>query len=119
MLNAEWDKKFPGREPIIVEGQGDDGEVYSDNITHNLTKMASEVGIYKYLWRPEELDITTALQLVIPLSAGLGLLEGNPEKWKKFNPSNGWGTYKGLVRFVRDYWQACKRYPDAVIHVYR
>ena len=33
---------------------------YSANITHNLGKMAEEAGIYKHLWRPEEIGITKA-----------------------------------------------------------
>lgn len=29
-------------------------ELFEANITHNLNKMAKEVGIYEYLWRPDE-----------------------------------------------------------------
>jgi hypothetical protein len=39
-------------------------EVYSDNITHNLGEMADAAGIYKALWRPEEIGITKAAELV-------------------------------------------------------
>ena len=33
-------------------------QVFSANITHNLGKMADEAGIYKALWRPDEVEIT-------------------------------------------------------------
>lgn len=46
-------------------------EVYDANITHNLNTMAEEAGIYKHLWRPEELGITKAKDLIEPLAEGL------------------------------------------------
>ncbi len=49
--------------------------VYESNITHNLTEMADAVGIYKYLWRPEELGITKAKDLIKPLADGLVVLK--------------------------------------------
>lgn len=92
---------------------------YSRNITHNLTKMASEAGIYQHLWRPDEIEITKANQLIEPLKAGLELLKSDPERFKKFTPSNGWGDYENLVNFVEDYLNACLEYPDADVSVDR
>lgn len=94
-------------------------EVYRRNITHNLGKMAGEAGIYKHLWRPEEIDITTAEQLIVPLREGLDLLKSDPERFKTFNPENGWGDYGGLVDFVTEYLEACTEYPNAKISAWR
>lgn len=118
LTRAEWDERFPGQEPIVAEYDDDDG-YYSANITHNLGQMAAEAGIYKALWRPEEIDITTAAQLIQPLSDGLALLEADPARFKAFNPPNGWGDYDGLVTFVRDYLRACKAWPAAIVEVSR
>jgi hypothetical protein len=74
--------------------------VYHANITHNLNKMAGEAGFYQALWRPEELNITKASQLIDPLRSGLEILLSTPEKFKVFNPKSGWGDYQGLVQFV-------------------
>ena len=93
--------------------------VFSRNITHNLNKMAMKAGVYKALWRPEEIGITRAGQLVDPLSKGLNVLIKNPEKFKKLNPINGWGSYDGLLAFIEAYLEACKNYPDAYIEVSR
>ncbi|KAF0844364.1 hypothetical protein FNL37_1808 [Methylovorus glucosotrophus] len=93
--------------------------VYSRNITHNLTKMASEAGIYKHLWRPEEIGITKASELIKPLEDALDLLKSDPDGFEQFNASNGWGTYAGFVDFVKDYLEACKSNPDATISVDR
>jgi hypothetical protein len=94
-------------------------EVYSANITHNLASMAEEAGIYKHLWRPEELGITTAKELIEPLKAGLQLLKDKPEHFEKFNATNGWGLYKHFVPFVEKYLNACEEYPKAQIGVSR
>ena len=66
-------------------------EVYESNITHNLSGMAREAGIYECLWRPEEIGITKAEQLIKPLEEGLALLKREPEHFKKFDAPNGWG----------------------------
>lgn len=92
---------------------------YDANITHNLNRMADEAGIYEHLWRPEEIGIYTAQQLIEPLKAGLKRLEENPDHYKKFDPENGWGTYGGLVRFVEEYLEACIDHPQAVVEVSR
>lgn len=93
--------------------------VYSANITHNLGKMADAAGIYKHLWRPEEIGIQTASQLIEPLTEGLARLRENPEKYAAFNAANGWGTYPGFVSFVEQYLNKCREYPGAVVSVSR
>jgi hypothetical protein len=89
--------------------------VFSANITHNLNTMADVAGIYKELWRPDELGILNANQLIEPLQKGLDLLKGDPEKFKQFNPANGWGDYEGLLSFVQRYVKACSEYPNALV----
>jgi len=99
---------------------GRDGdEVFNGNITHNLGEMATACGLYYYLWRPEEIGITTADQLIDPLTVGLDALIDNPEKFRQFNPSNDWGTYEGLIDFVTYYLKACKENPKAKVSVWR
>jgi hypothetical protein len=94
-------------------------EVYSRNITHNLNKMAMEAGIYEALWRPEEIGIVRADQLIEPLTVGLDKLKADPEHYQKFNAPNGWGMYEHFVPFVEDYLQACKENPDAEVRACR
>ena len=93
--------------------------VYSANITHNLGKMAAEAGIYKHLWRPDEIGVTKAAELIEPLRDGLAVLRADPERFKALNPENGWGNYDNLVQFVDDYIQACTDNPDADVSVWR
>lgn len=112
-----WDVLNPGIEPVAVKTSAN--EVFTANITHNLNRMAEAAGIYQHLWRPEEIGVTKAQQLIEPLEIGLKKLQDDPDEFKKHNPSNGWGTYEGLVAFVSEYLEACKKYPEATVSVSR
>jgi hypothetical protein len=94
-------------------------EIYEDNITHNLGPMAAAAGIYECLWRPEEIGITKAAELIEPLSDGLERLKGEPAKYGALNPPNGWGSYEALVGFVERYLLACRESPEADVSVSR
>ena len=94
-------------------------DVFGANLTHNLTVMAMEAGLYEALWRPEDLKIANAGEMAPLLGFGLEKLKADPERFKKLNPANGWGTYEGLVRVVENYLEACVQNPDAEIKVRR
>jgi hypothetical protein len=94
-------------------------ELYSRNITHNLCEMADQAGIYKCLWRPEEIGITHARQLIDPLDSGVALLATQKARFEKFNSPNGWGMWEHFLPFCADYLQACRDHPDALIRVSR
>ena len=93
--------------------------VFECNITHNLNSMAEAAGIYKHLWRPDEIGITKAGELIEPLRKGLELLLAKPDHFRAFNPANGWGNYEGLVDCVRSYLTACEVNPNAAVSVSR
>ncbi len=112
----EWDIRNPGVEPVVCESES---ELFHANITHNLNTMAGHAGLYELLWRPDENGITTAKELVEPLSKGLVRLLCDPEKFRQYNPENGWGDYDSLVQFVCEYIKACATYPEASVRVWR
>lgn len=119
---SEWNDIHPDREPMTVTITVNPGEpetVFSRNITHNLGKMADVAGIYRHLWRPDEIGITRAWQLTQPLTEGLARLKANPTMFRLHNPANRWGDYEGLVVFVEDYLSACHQWPDAHVYVSR
>lgn len=100
--------------------------VYSGNITHNLGAMAGAVvlsngmTLYDVLWRPDEQQgLKFARDIVDLLDEGWNILLSDPEKYKQFNPENGWGSYEGLEKFVYNYRQACWDNPDAELRVSR
>jgi len=94
----------------------DDEVLYSGNITNNLIDMAIVSELYHVLWRPETLSKSvTAKDLISPLRKGILELESNAEKYDKFNATNGWGKRKDLIRFCKEYLEACEIYPNARI----
>lgn len=113
----EWQEKFPGTEPVVAYAHS--GELYWANITHNLNDMAEAAGIYNHLWRPDEIGITAARELIEPLAAGLQKLRGDPEYYRTFDAPNGWGRYENLVEFVEKYLAACREHPDATVRASR
>ena len=94
-------------------------ELYSRNITHNLSRMADEAGIYECLWRPEEIGIKHAHQIVPILEKGLALLVTQKARFEAFNSPNGWGMWEHFVPFCADYLQACRDHPWAVVRASR
>ena len=93
--------------------------VFEANITHNVGKIARAAGIYKHLWRPDEIGITKASQLIEPLRRGLEFLKSDREWFIQFNPDNGWGSYDGFVPWVEKYLEACEQSPNADVSVSR
>jgi len=99
--------------------------VYDNNITHNLSKMASEVklsnglSLYDVLWRPDEHELELAEDIAELLDEGWNILLSEPNRFKQLNPENGWGNYDGLCKFVYEYRNACWNEPNATIEVCR
>lgn len=122
----EWNSLYPGVPPVRVTSEECCEDVYSANITHNLCRMAKEAGINLTLWYPEEEfgkysfdGVCRAKDLIDSLTRGLKALKEDPERFKEFNPANGWGSYDILVPWVERYLEACKKYPEAIVHVSR
>jgi hypothetical protein len=116
----EWDRLNPGREPVTVSGEEETRLLFtfSANVTHNFGRMADEAGLYRCLWRPNENGIRVGSEMIGFLEAGLALLRAEPERFKKFNPENGWGDYEGLVRFAEGVLAACREHPQATVRVW-
>jgi len=94
-------------------------ELYWGNITHNLAEMAEKAGIYKALWRPEEIGAKEAGDIIPILKAGLAKLKADPDYYSQFNSPNGWGMYDHFVLFVEEYLEACMKYLKAKIEISR
>lgn len=94
-------------------------EAYWRNIAHNLCKMADEAGIYEAIWRPDEIGITHAAQLIPMLESGLVKLESQRERFEKLNPANGCRDYRALVNSVGEYLRMCRENPTASVEIIR
>ena len=110
-------------------------EVYNDNITNNLGKMANEAGLYEALWRPyqlkegynipegdyqaeykfEEANPVQAHEIIPIIEKGLEDMKARPKHYETFNSSNGWGMYHNFVPWIEEYLKALKKYPEAFV----
>jgi len=93
--------------------------VFKANVTHNLVPMAKEAGIYGIIWRAGENGIKYAKQLIKPLSDAIEIMESDPQRFKKYNPENGWGDYEGFLSWLKRYLTACKDHKEALVSVFR
>lgn len=95
------------------------------NITHNLGEMASNIPVgnttlYMACWRPEEIGVTKADQLLPMIVEGLHYMIDHRKELEKYNSPNGWGTYNGFMKFLLNYKQALEdNDPDCEIEVSR
>lgn len=122
LSKAEAQERYPDAD--IQEIEIETNEFWHGNITHNLTEMAEDCisfdeydqcyNLYDLLWRdtqaPFEGDYINAY--IAHLAYCLYVLKNDPEHFKKFNPSNGWGTYEQLVEFVRSFIHALIDMPE-------
>lgn len=125
LTRAEVLKIFPGMESWqITEEEIKTNEFWHGNITHNLTEMAEDClsfdeeyqryNLYGLLWRDTQVPFTGVyLNIYIAhLAYCLYVLKNDPDHFKKFNPSNGWGTYEQLCNFVEEFIKALVNMPE-------
>ena len=93
--------------------------IFNAELTHNLVDMAGAVGVYQHIWRPEDLGLKTASQLIDPIAQAIDKLRSQPEEFKKYNPPNGWGDYDNLLDVLQSYLEACRNHPTAIVSVSR
>lgn len=94
-------------------------EVGEFNVTHNLGKMAQRAHVYSFLWRAPEVGVERAEQLIKPLEHALEEMARYPEIFYSLQPENGWGTLTGFTEFCTNLLEACKKHPDAEVHISR
>lgn len=90
-------------------------EVYEDNITYNLAPM-----YYKCI------DINGGLKALngmkcknaVPvLNRAIDDLVENKEEYEKLNPENGWGSYEGLLKSLKNLRIACLENPSGKVEI--
>lgn len=88
--------------------------VFDSNITHNMTVMWREAGVYDALYNSHE---KTAGELLSVLQDGLSKMRRNRLKFEEMDPSNGWGDYETAVKFLENVVAACDTNPDAKVWI--
>ena len=115
----------------FLEKDGEDVEIDSYlRITHNLNTVVSELGLlvglpyYEVIWRPDELFGLKNGE--VPVSLVLGVLPNLIKDLLEFEycltdylPSNGYGTFEDLIRFLCNYLKECYTHQNKYIYCCR
>jgi len=100
------------------------------NITHNLNSVVDELGklvgkpYYEVIWRPDELfglkngEVPVGLVLKVLPHLIKNLLKFE-DHLTEYLPSNGYGTFEGLIRFLCDYLKECYTHQESYIYCCR
>ena len=115
----------------FLDNNGEDVE-YQEllGITHNLNKIVDECGklvgkeYYELVWKTDELlgvdngkvPVSDVLHRLPTLIADLIKHEND---LVQYLPSNGWGTFEGLIDFLCRYLSECYKHKDAYIYCCR
>ena len=115
----------------FLDNAGEDVEIESHlQITHNLTSVVDELGklvgkpYYEVIWIPDELfglkngevPVTSVLKVLPDLIKNLLKFE---DRLTEYLPSNGYGTFEGLVSFLCDYLKECYTHQESYIYCCR
>ena len=82
------------------------------NMTYNLWPMWAE--IFPGAEQMCDIDDMSGDEAEPYLKIALRRLNKNSEKFKAFNPANGWGTYEDFVKYIENLIKLCKEYPDGI-----
>jgi len=94
---------------------GNSERVFSQDTTHNHRSMAGEAGICEVVWHPNENGVSVARELIEPLRKAILMMKADPERFKKHNAANGWGSYEHFLPWLEKYLAACEEHPDAEV----
>lgn len=89
-------------------------EVAWKNITHNLCPMWKKAGVYEALYESEG---KLAVLYIDVVKTGLEHMKKHPRIYKRLNPKNGWGDYKGAVKWLGEWLEALKDHPDGTLRI--
>lgn len=91
-----------------------DQELFSTNITHNLTGMWRAAGFYDELYNSEG---KTCAEVVEAIQNGYQDMRDHPEKYRQYSAKNGWGTYEQALPWLEKLIREFERYPKGRIHI--
>ena len=98
-----------GKEPTIIT-------LFDANITHNLVPMWVKTGVYDALYNSADKQASEILEV---LKLGYADMKARPEEYSKLNASNGWGKYEEALPWLKEFLDACEKYPRSVIGLWK
>jgi hypothetical protein len=105
--DAQMREMIPRRSP---------GEVTSEsfNLTYNLNRMLHAAGFYGWKSIKDE----HAGEVGRHLRDVHNRLIADSDRFRAYNPSNGWGSYEDAVAVIGGLASACEAHPDAMVRAW-
>ena len=91
--------------------------VYSTKLSRNLCEIATNVGLYRYLWKPNAVGIRAAKELIKPITSGLDKLKDQEETYINSEDEKVKNAYKEFIPLLENYLRACKMFPNSFVDV--
>ena len=88
------------------------------NYTSNVSRMWSDAIGIDYSLADLIRDNPRPSDLLPYLERGVEAMKADPEKYRAWNPENGWGDYEGALAYLEWMAQGCRDYPGAVVDVW-
>lgn len=90
--------------------------IFEKNITYNLAPMYYKcIDKEKGLKKLDNMSCKKALPII---NKAIADMLNNADEYRKLNPSNGWGSYEGLLVALQDLRNCCANNPDGIINFY-
>lgn len=90
-------------------------DIYETNITYNLAKMYYKaIGDGLGLKKIKGMTCKEALPII---DNAIKDMIDKKEEYEKLNPSNGWGSYDGLLKDFKDIREICEENPDGIFDI--
>jgi len=93
---------------------GRSDEEVNVNITYNLSRMWREAG-----FDDKACDSGRAVDIIENVTKAIQTLRSDPVRFRAMNPSNGWGSYEGLIEALERLRTACEEHPDGTLRTWR
>jgi len=86
---------------------------FAINMSNNVSALiARKAGIFDELFFPKRNGIKYANQIINQLQAGIEYIEMFPDEFNAIDEKHGYGLIKEFVGYIKEYIEACKKYPD-------
>jgi len=103
----------------IRVGEFEKKYMFAANINNFIAAtIAKEAGIFNVLWHPRRNGFQYGRQIIDLLQAGLDHMQKNPEVYYAIDEKHGWGLSSEFLKWVNEYIEACKKYPDCKIETF-
>ena len=87
-------------------------ETIRPSVEHLFSKSWNTINDFKDAFNSGERDI------ILPvLQCMINELKANPQKYEPMNPDNGWGNYKGAIKFLEDAYESLKKNNNAIMRI--